>query len=177
MVSSTGSAGVLSTRWLYVVDPEHRLQLSFMYPAATGAARAPAELPAEAPSRRLPPGRNFHEVLRSLDSLQLTAGMEVGTPANWQKGEDIVILPSLDDEAASERFPKGFTAIKPYLRITPQPDADAGANVDIGSIGESGEEDEDADTETDAGEDGGGGSGAGARAGATYAIGGAYASA
>lgn len=135
-------------------------------------------LAAEARSPCPGPGRNFHEVLRSLDSLKLTADMEVGTPANWQKGEDIVILPSLDDEAAGEKFPKGFTSIKPYLRITPQPDADAGAGAGMGSIGESGDEDEDggADSDSDEEEEGAEANTA-AHGGASYATAGPSASA
>lgn len=109
----------MSARWLYIVDPEKKLQLAFTYPAATG--------------------RNFNEVLRCLDSLQLTAQLDVGTPANWQKGEDVVILPSVDDEQASKLFPQGFTAIKPYLRITPHPDVKGGAAAleDKASVGTS----------------------------------------
>ena len=67
-------------------------------------------------------GRNFHEMLRVIDSLQLTDNHKVATPANWQDGEDVVIVPSLKDEAElAERFPKGYRAVKPYLRLTPQP--------------------------------------------------------
>lgn len=62
-------------------------------------------------------------MLRCIDALQVTHKLEVGTPANWQKGEDVVILPSVDDGSAAVLFPKGFTTIKPYQRITPQPDA------------------------------------------------------
>lgn len=70
-------------------------------------------------------GRNFNEILRVVDSLQLTDNHKVATPANWQQGEDVVIVPSLQDEAElKERFPKGYKAVKPYLRLTPQPDKD-----------------------------------------------------
>ncbi len=67
-------------------------------------------------------GRNFHEVLRCLDALQVAAAHRVGTPANWAVGESLVILPSVRDAEARELFPKGWLSVKPYLRITPQPD-------------------------------------------------------
>lgn len=67
-------------------------------------------------------GRNFHEILRIIDSLQLTDNYKVATPANWQDGEDVVIVPAIQDEAElKERFPSGYKAIKPYLRLTKQP--------------------------------------------------------
>ena len=66
-------------------------------------------------------GRNFDELLRVIDSLQLTANYSVATPANWKDGEDVVISPSIKDEDIPSKFPKGFTGIKPYLRMTPQP--------------------------------------------------------
>ena len=66
-------------------------------------------------------GRNVDEVLRVLDSLQLTADYKVATPVNWKDGEDVIVVPALSDEEAKERFPKGFKALKPYLRVTPQP--------------------------------------------------------
>lgn len=67
-------------------------------------------------------GRNFHEILRVIDSLQLTDNYKVATPANWQDGEDVVIVPAIQDEAElKERFPSGYKAIKPYLRLTKQP--------------------------------------------------------
>ena len=70
-------------------------------------------------------GRNFNEVLRVIDSLQLTDHHKVATPANWQHGEDVVIVPSLkDEEEIKQRFPQGYTAVKPYLRLTPQPEQD-----------------------------------------------------
>ncbi|MGE0046975.1 MAG: peroxiredoxin, partial [Hyphomonadaceae bacterium] len=68
-------------------------------------------------------GRNFDEVLRLLDSCQLTAQHKVATPADWKQGEDVIIVPSVSDEEAKERFPGGWTAPKPYLRIVPQPKA------------------------------------------------------
>jgi alkyl hydroperoxide reductase subunit AhpC len=66
-------------------------------------------------------GRNFDEVLRLLDSCQLTARHKVATPVNWKQGEDVIIVPAVSDEEAKERFPGGWTAVKPYLRIVPQP--------------------------------------------------------
>lgn len=93
----------LTVRSLLIIDPDKKVRLIITYPASTG--------------------RNFHEVLRVIDSLQLTDNYKVATPANWQQGEDVVIVPSLKDEAElKQRFPKGYTTIKPYLRLTPQPD-------------------------------------------------------
>ena len=66
-------------------------------------------------------GRNFDEVLRLLDSIQLTAKHPVATPVNWQQGGDVIIVTSVNDEQAKQRFPKGFRTLKPYLRLTPQP--------------------------------------------------------
>lgn len=95
----------LTVRSLVIIDPNKKVRLIITYPASTG--------------------RNFHEVLRVVDSLQLTDKHKVATPANWQQGEDVVILPSLQDEAEiKQRFPKGYTTVKPYLRLTPQPEQD-----------------------------------------------------
>lgn len=92
----------LTVRSLFVIDPNKKVRLSITYPASTG--------------------RNFNEILRVVDSLQLTDSHKVATPANWQDGEDVVILPSLkDEEEIRQRFPKGYRAVKPYLRLTPQP--------------------------------------------------------
>jgi alkyl hydroperoxide reductase subunit AhpC len=66
-------------------------------------------------------GRNFDEVLRVIDSLQLTANKQVATPVNWQNGEDVIILPSVSNEAAAEKYPDGWETVKPYLRVVPQP--------------------------------------------------------
>jgi len=90
-----------TVRSVFVIDPNKKLRLSLTYPAATG--------------------RNFHEILRVIDSLQLTDTHKVATPADWKPGDPVVILPSIKDEDAKTRFPKGFTTVKPYLRITPQP--------------------------------------------------------
>ena len=92
----------LTVRSLFVIDPNKKIRLTITYPASTG--------------------RNFHEILRVIDSLQLTDNYKVATPANWVDGEDVVIVPSLKDEAEiAERFPRGYKAVTPYLRLTPQP--------------------------------------------------------
>ncbi|WP_224964252.1 peroxiredoxin [Acinetobacter guillouiae] len=92
----------LTVRSLIIIDPNKKVRLIITYPASTG--------------------RNFKEILRVIDSLQLTDNYKVATPANWQDGEDVVIVPSIKDEAElKERFPKGYTVVKPYLRLTPQP--------------------------------------------------------
>ncbi len=92
----------LTVRSLIIIDPNKKVRLIITYPASTG--------------------RNFHEILRVIDSLQLTDNYKVATPANWQDGEDVVIVPSIQDEAElKERFPSGYKAIKPYFRLTKQP--------------------------------------------------------
>lgn len=92
----------LTVRSLIIIDPNKKVRLIITYPASTG--------------------RNFHEILRAIDSLQLTDNYKVATPANWQDGEDVVIVPAIQDEAElKERFPSGYKAIKPYLRLTKQP--------------------------------------------------------
>jgi alkyl hydroperoxide reductase subunit AhpC len=91
-----------TVRSLFVIDPAKKIRLVITYPASTG--------------------RNFEEILRVIDSLQLTDNHSVATPGNWRHGEDVVIVPSLQDpEKIKEKFPKGFVAVRPYLRITPQP--------------------------------------------------------
>ncbi|MEB6676497.1 peroxiredoxin [Acinetobacter haemolyticus] len=93
----------LTVRSLVIIDPNKKVRLIITYPASTG--------------------RNFNEVLRVIDSLQLTDHHKVATPANWQQGEDVVIIPSLkDEEEIKQRFPKGYKAVKPYLRLTAQPE-------------------------------------------------------
>ena len=93
----------LTVRSLVIIDPNKKVRLIITYPASTG--------------------RNFHEILRVVDSLQLTDQHKVATPANWQHGDDVVIVTSLKDEdEIKQRFPKGYTAVKPYLRLTPQPE-------------------------------------------------------
>ncbi|WP_338639035.1 peroxiredoxin [Burkholderia pyrrocinia] len=92
----------LTVRSLFVIDPNKKVRLTITYPASTG--------------------RNFDEVLRVIDSLQLTDNYKVATPGNWKDGDDVVIVPSLQDpEELRKRFPKGFNAVRPYLRLTPQP--------------------------------------------------------
>ena len=90
-----------TVRSVYVIDPNKKVRLTITYPASTG--------------------RNFNEILRVLDSLQLTDSYSVSTPVNWADGKDVIISPALSDDEALERFPKGFTTLKPYLRVTPQP--------------------------------------------------------
>jgi alkyl hydroperoxide reductase subunit AhpC len=90
-----------TVRSVFVIGPDNKVKLTLTYPASTG--------------------RNFAELLRVIDSLQLTAGYQVATPADWQEGEDVIIVPAVSDEEAREKFPKGFEAKKPYLRVTPQP--------------------------------------------------------
>lgn len=92
----------LTVRSLFIIDPNKKVRLTITYPASTG--------------------RNFHEILRVVDSLQLTDNYKVATPANWQDGDEVVMVPSLNDEAEiAQRFPQGYRAVKPYLRLTPQP--------------------------------------------------------
>lgn len=94
----------LTVRSLFVIDPAKKIRLTITYPASTG--------------------RNFDEVLRVIDSLQLTDTHKVATPGNWKQGEDVVIVPSLQDaDEIARRFPKGYKALRPYLRMTPQPGA------------------------------------------------------
>jgi alkyl hydroperoxide reductase subunit AhpC len=90
-----------TVRSVFVIGPDNKVKLTITYPASTG--------------------RNFAEILRVIDSLQLTAKYSVATPADWQDGQDVIIVPAVSDEDAKEKFPKGFDAKKPYLRVTPQP--------------------------------------------------------
>ncbi|MGE3877166.1 MAG: peroxiredoxin [Parvibaculaceae bacterium] len=92
-----------TVRNVFVIGPDKKIKLIITYPMSTG--------------------RNFDEVLRVLDSLQLTATKSVATPANWKQGEDVIILTSVTDEAAKEKFPGGWKTLKPYLRLVPQPGA------------------------------------------------------
>jgi alkyl hydroperoxide reductase subunit AhpC len=87
---------------VFVIGPDKKIKLMIAYPMTTG--------------------RNFDEVLRVIDSMQLTAKHQVSTPANWRQGDDVIIVPAVSDEEAKKKFPAGFTAKKPYLRVTPQPD-------------------------------------------------------
>ena len=90
-----------TVRSVFVIGPDKKIKLTLTYPASTG--------------------RNFDEILRVIDSLQLTANYSVATPANWKDGEDVIIVPAIKDEDIPAKFPKGHTKIKPYLRTTPQP--------------------------------------------------------
>src|ERR1043166_3806870 len=90
-----------TVRSVFIIGPDKKVKLTITYPASTG--------------------RNFHEVLRVLDSLQLTANYSVATPADWKEGEDVIVVPAVSTEAAMEKFPKGVKVVKPYLRYTPQP--------------------------------------------------------
>jgi alkyl hydroperoxide reductase subunit AhpC len=91
-----------TVRSVFVIGPDNKVKLTITYPASTG--------------------RNFDEILRVIDSLQLTANYSVSTPVNWKQGEDVIIAPAISDEDAKAKFPKGWKTVKPYLRLTPQPD-------------------------------------------------------
>jgi thioredoxin-dependent peroxiredoxin len=91
-----------TVRSVFIIGPDKQIKLTLTYPPSTG--------------------RNFEEILRVLDSLQLTADQYVATPSDWQQGDDVVVLPSISDENAAKLFPRGIRRVKPYLRYTPQPD-------------------------------------------------------
>ncbi|HUY87058.1 MAG TPA: peroxiredoxin [Acidimicrobiales bacterium] len=91
----------LTVRSVFIIGPDKKIKLMITYPASTG--------------------RNFDEIIRVIDSLQLTAGYSVSTPVNWKDGEDVIIAPAINDDDAKVKFPKGFKTLKPYLRLTPQP--------------------------------------------------------
>ena len=91
----------LTVRSVFIIGADKKVKLIITYPASTG--------------------RNFDEILRVIDSLQLTANYSVATPVNWKNGEDVIIVPAVSDEDAKAKFPKGWKALKPYLRVTPQP--------------------------------------------------------
>jgi thioredoxin-dependent peroxiredoxin len=95
------ASDTVTVRNVFVIGPDKKVKLIIVYPQSTG--------------------RNFQEILRVLDSLQLTAKYSVSTPADWKDGEDVIIAPAISDEDAKTRFPKGFKALRPYLRVTPQP--------------------------------------------------------
>src|SRR4026207_383908 len=92
---------VYTVRTVFVIDPKKKIRLFITYPQTTG--------------------RHFVEILRVIDSLQLTDGHRVATPVNWRPGEDVIIVPAVSDEEAKSKFPKGWKTLKPYLRLTPQP--------------------------------------------------------
>lgn len=91
----------MTVRSVFIIGPDKKIKLMITYPASTG--------------------RNFNEILRVIDSLQLTAYQKVATPVNWNSGEDCVILPSISNEEADKLFPAGYKEVRPYLRLTPQP--------------------------------------------------------
>lgn len=95
------ASSTVTVRSLFIIGPDKRVKLMITYPASTG--------------------RNFQEILRVIDSLQLTANYSVATPADWKDGEEVVIAPAIKDEDIPAKFPKGHRVVKPYLRMTPQP--------------------------------------------------------
>ena len=96
------AAEKFTVRSVFIIDPNKKIRLTITYPPATG--------------------RNFDEILRVIDSLQLTDRHSVATPVNWTHGDDVVIAPAVSDEEAKEKFPKGFQSLRPYLRMTPFPE-------------------------------------------------------
>jgi len=96
-----GASDTMTVRSVYIIGPDKKVKLTLTYPASTG--------------------RNFDEILRVIDSLQLTAGHKVATPANWKNGDECIVLTSVTNDEAKKLFPKGFREVKPYLRYTPQP--------------------------------------------------------
>src|ERR1700726_1346342 len=95
------ASDTVTVRSVFIIGPDKKVKLTITYPQSTG--------------------RNFQEILRVLDSLQLTAKYSVSTPADWKDGEDVIIVPAVSDDAAKDKFPKGWEAKRPYLRLTPQP--------------------------------------------------------
>jgi thioredoxin-dependent peroxiredoxin len=95
------ASDTMTVRSVFVVDGANKVRLTITYPASCG--------------------RNFEELLRVIDSLQLTSAYSVATPANWKHGDDVIVAPALSDDEARRKFPRGFKSLKPYLRITPQP--------------------------------------------------------
>ena len=91
----------VTVRAVYIIDPNKKIRATFTYPPSAG--------------------RNFNEILRLIDSLQLTDGYKVATPVNWEDGQDVIVVPSISDEEADKLFPAGYNKIKPYLRVTKQP--------------------------------------------------------
>jgi alkyl hydroperoxide reductase subunit AhpC len=95
------ASDTMTVRSVFIIGADKKVKLIITYPASTG--------------------RNFDEILRVIDSLQLTANYSVATPVNWKEGEDVIIVPAVSDEDAKAKFPKGWKTLKPYLRVTPQP--------------------------------------------------------
>jgi len=96
------ASDTVTVRSVFVIGPDKKIKLMIKYLQSTG--------------------RNVDELLRVVDSVQLTAGYQVSTPVDWQQGDDVIIIPAVSDEDAKQKFPKGWKALKPYLRVTPQPD-------------------------------------------------------
>jgi alkyl hydroperoxide reductase subunit AhpC len=103
------ASDTFTVRSVFIIGPDKKVKLMITYPASTG--------------------RNFDEILRVIDSLQLTANYSVATPVNWKDGDDVIIVPSMSDEEAATKFPAGWKALKPYLRITPQPNKPKSADA------------------------------------------------
>jgi alkyl hydroperoxide reductase subunit AhpC len=95
------ASDTMTVRSVFIIGPDKKVKLTITYPASTG--------------------RNFDEILRVIDSLQLTAEYQVATPVDWKDGDDVIIVPAVSDEDAKEKFPNGWNALKPYLRVTKQP--------------------------------------------------------
>jgi len=95
------ASDTVTVRSVFIIGPDKKVKLIITYPQSAG--------------------RNVDELLRVIDSLQLTSGYSVSTPVDWKDGEDVIIVPAVSDEDAKQKFPKGFKTIKPYLRVTPQP--------------------------------------------------------
>jgi len=95
------ASDTVTVRSVFIIGPDKKVKLILTYPQSTG--------------------RNVDELLRVIDSLQLTAGYQVSTPVDWKQGDDVIIIPAVSDEEAKTKFPKGWKALKPYLRLTPQP--------------------------------------------------------
>jgi alkyl hydroperoxide reductase subunit AhpC len=95
------ASDTVTVRTVFIIGPDKKVKATLTYPQSAG--------------------RNFDEILRLVDSLQLSAGYSVSTPVNWKDGEDVIIMPAISDEDAKSKFPKGWKALKPYLRLTPQP--------------------------------------------------------
>ena len=95
------ASDTLTVRTVFIIDPDKKIKLMLSYPASTG--------------------RNFDEILRVVDSLQLTSKHQVATPVNWKNGDNCIIIPAVDDNEAKKKFPKGWDSPKPYIRIVPQP--------------------------------------------------------
>ena len=103
------ASDTFTVRSVFIIDPQKKVRLTLTYPASAG--------------------RNFDEILRVIDSLQLTSNYSVATPVNWKDGDDCIIVPAVTNEQAKEKFPQGWKEVKPYLRITPQPNKAKGESA------------------------------------------------